>query len=146
MNRRYVLAIDPGKTTGIAFWDNEDQRIWTAQANFLETCVLLHTRAFEHKEDLVIVSESFVITIHTAKNTQAQWSIELIGVARFMSQAYCGLDLVTQQPAAAKRFSSDDRLKTLGWYKPGQGHANDAARHLLLYLVSHGWRDDRLVT
>ena len=34
-------------------------------------------------------------------------------------------------------FATDDKLRRLGWYKPGKGHANDAARHLLLWFAKH---------
>ena len=40
-----------------------------------------------------------------------------------------------QRPAEAKRFATNDKLKKLGWYTGGEGHGDDAARHLLVALV-----------
>jgi hypothetical protein len=95
--------------------------------------------ASKHGANLILVSESFRITMQTAKNTQAPWSLELIGVARMVSRLYTGRELHMQDPSAAKRFSSDAKLKHMGWYQPNKGHANDAARHLLLTLATRGW-------
>lgn len=138
--RRYVLALDPGKMTGWASYDRETGEFLSGQTNFEETCrLLLHRVGGPSHDQLDLVCESFIITVQTAKNTQATWSLELIGVARMVSELYCQQPLTLQQPASAKRFSSDERLKKLGWYTPGKGHANDAARHLMLYMVARKW-------
>jgi hypothetical protein len=44
--------------------------------------------------------------------------------------------LFLQEPAAAKQFATDERLKSWGLYSSsgGQGHARDADRHALLFL------------
>ncbi len=136
---RYILALDPGLTTGIALYDREENRFHSEQQNFDGTCAVLLQQASHKGEDLVIVSEAFIITPATPKNTQAPWSLELIGVARMVSRTWCKRDLAKQDAASAKRFSSDARLKHMGWHKPGKGHANDAARHLLLLLATRAW-------
>lgn len=136
---RYIVAIDPGKMTGYALYDREEGKFSSYETSFDDTCRYLASHAATWKEDLLIVSESFIITVQTAKNTQSPWSLELIGVARYISRALTGRDLILQAPATAKRFASDDRLKTMGWHVPGKGHANDAARHLLLTLATRGW-------
>ncbi len=41
-----------------------------------------------------------------------------------------------QSPAQAKSFSTNAKLKVAGLYPVGQGHAQDAARHLLVHLVA----------
>lgn len=142
--RQRILAIDPGKTTGWAAFDRVEETFDSGQTDFKETCELLRTCTEQWKTELHVVSESFIITLQTVKNTQAPWSLELIGVARYFSQFNCEEDLSLQMPSAAKRFSSDMRLKDLGWFVPGKGHANDAARHLLLFLGTHGWWDARI--
>lgn len=156
--RRLTLALDPGKTTGWASYDHDTRSFKSGQTDFDETCrlVLSPREAFDTADDIIvpeayfphgqldIVSETFIITVNTAKNTQATWSLELIGVARMVSHLYGGQPLVLQPAAAAKRLMSDDLLKALEWHKPGKGHANDAARHLGLFLMGRGWMDDRV--
>lgn len=141
--RDRVLALDPGKTTGVATYDLRTGEFESSQLDYDGVCQLMMKVASEAPH-IDLVSEDFVITVQTAKNTQATWSLELIGVARMVSRMYGGQDLILQMPANAKRMMSDDMLKLIGWHKPGQGHANDAARHLGLYLLSHGWMDDRI--
>jgi len=145
--RSVIIAIDPGKMSGGAVYrlnDQDGQPFSSWQCDFDELCKHMIEMGAAHRDNLDVVSESFIITINTAKNTQATWSLELIGVARMVSRLYTGQELVLQTPAAAKRLCSDDLLKALGWYKPGQGHANDAARHLGLFLLSRGWMDPRI--
>ena len=146
--RQYILALDPGKTSGWAAYNCETREFKSGQTDYDETCrMLVNMSAFEQPllhTEVDIVSESFIITVNTAKNTQATWSLELIGVARMVSRRYGGQELVLQSPSAAKRLMSDELLKALEWYVPGKGHANDAARHLGLFLMSRGWMDDRV--
>ena len=143
---RYVAAFDPGKLTGWALYDRETEEFDSGQTNFDETCNLVFALGQKHLATLLVVSESFIITQATAKNSQAPWSLELIGVMRYASRMYTRRDLVTQAPATAKRFSSDERLKQMGWHRPGKGHANDAARHLLVTLATRGWLDRATLT
>ena len=144
MSKR-VMAIDPGKTTGLAMLDMETGDYTYAEWEFTDTASFILAHAQEHGADLVIVVERFFININTIKDTQAPWSLEVIGWARGCSHLFCNRDVHLHDAAAAKRFGSDERLKTMGWYVPGRGHANDAARHLLLLLVTRGWLDNKVL-
>jgi hypothetical protein len=44
-------------------------------------------------------------------------------------------EVVTQTPAEAMQFCTDDRQKAWGFWIPGQEHARDATKHGLLYLA-----------
>lgn len=136
---KYVMALDPGKTSGLSIFNRETSEYNGYELDFESTCATIAEWTTNVGEDLLVVCESFIITAHTAKNTQAPWSLELIGVARYFTRAYTGRDLVLQAPSAAKPFATDQRLKSMGWYLPGKGHANDSARHLLLVMATRGW-------
>lgn len=133
-----LVAADPGKMTGIA-GVYADGTFFSLECGFDDTCRHMIEMATKYGDKLVIVAESFVIGPQTVKNTQAPWSLELIGVMRMISRLYTGRELHLTSPASAKRFSSDARLKKMGWHRPARGHANDAARHLLLTMVTRGW-------
>jgi len=63
-----------------------------------------------------------------------------IGAMRLIAD-HGGVQFVRQTPAQAKSFATDDKLRKLGWFSPTPGgHANDATRHLLVYLagIKHG--------
>lgn len=152
MTLQRIVVLDPGRTTGVidCRLDQGDRPIIMAmEMQFKDLAVWLMSVAdYAHRlaVDTVIIAESFIIGPQTAKNTQAPWSLEVIGVARMVSEVYCGKPLRLQQPSAAKRFSSDARLHRMGWHTPGKGHANDAARHLLLYMATHGLLEDSLLS
>lgn len=138
---QWIMAVDPGKTSGLALYDRTAESFESFELDFDRTCSTALENAQSKGTDLLIVCESFLITQQTPKNTQAPWSLELIGVMRFLSRTYCGRDITLQAPASAKRFSSDERLRSMGFWTRGKGHANDAARHLLLTLAGRGWLD-----
>ena len=110
----WVMALDPGKTTGIASLRIEDGEFVSIQANFDETVSIVQKAATTNREELTLVSESFIITQQTAKNTQATWSLELIGVLKFFAHAYKLEPLVLQQPSTGKAFGTDAKLRHMG--------------------------------
>lgn len=142
--RDYVLAIDPGELTGLALvhvpiletyfpWELPFQQAGTL---IMDTCA-------HFGGSLDVVCEQFTISMRTVKNAPAPWSLEVIGVARYFSQTLTGQDLTLYEQKPP--FSTDDRLRALGWYRPTpNGHANDAGRQLLKHLVACGFRDERL--
>lgn len=151
-DRPAVLAVDPGKVTGLAYLPAPGPRSPTAfpEAPFLAeqgTHEALLTAgsaisayaAHAGAAPLQVVCESFHITARTARNTFAPWSLESIGVLRFLTA--CTRDqpspvsFTLQTPSNAKRAATNQRLTEVGWYAPSEGgHAADAARHLYLYL------------
>lgn len=86
------------------------------------------------EHDTVVVCESFVP--RPGVRTWQPDAIEMIGALRYMCFRR-GVQLRLQSPAAAKSFSTNEKLKRIGW-RPKGGHASDAVRHLLLALVSDG--------
>jgi len=141
----FVLAVDPGKKTGLSFWrvNKDGEPPVVTELAVPEFGDYVEHQAATYGELLSIVCESFTITVQTAKHTQAPWSLEGIGVCRHIAHKYgCSFDL--QAPSSAKTFSSDKRLRDLGWWSPGHGHGNDASRHLLLFAAQRGWWSDRI--
>lgn len=134
----YILAVDPGETTGLAFYDLVSGSFVSYEASFNDTCRALLTGGSQYGAELNIVAEAFIINRKTAEKTFQPWSLELIGVCRLASRLYTGKELTLQGADPAKRMATNARLAHLGWRRPSEGgHADDAARHLLLYCVSH---------
>lgn len=142
-----IIAVDPGKRTGVAeYGATTEVAIYEFEVN--DFYDYIHTRVHElHAAgyDIRLVAESFIITIHTAKNTQAGWSLELIGVLKFLAHRYGLEDVKLQAPAIGKTFGTNAKLRYLGWWKSGNidgvryvGHGNDAARHLATYAAQRG--------
>jgi hypothetical protein len=133
--RPSVLAVDPGKFTGLLHLPKGGEGGTVGEEGYapaLEWCAaLIGTDAVD-----VVVCETFTITAKTARNTQAPWSLESIGVLRFLCRR-AGTPFILQAPALAKRGAVNDRLKHAGWYVPtGGGHSADAARHAYVFYLN----------
>jgi len=84
--------------------------------------------------ELHVVCESYIVTANTLKKSRQNWSLEGIGVFRYLART-SDAEFTLQSPADAKTFATDEKLKAMGWHVPGRDHANDASRHLLLYCL-----------
>lgn len=141
----HILAIDPGKATGMAFFSYEAgqdpvlEYSWEVE---IETYAPLIRWALAAYPNCEIVCEKFTITAQTAKNSQAPYSLEHIGILRqcLIDAGRGPYDLKMQLPRDAKNMFPNPKLKKLGfWHKGGAGHAMDAIRHGALYCVGLGW-------
>ena len=152
-----VVGVDPGKASGIAVveWDRESGTIPVLKYS-LETqpesfgddvSTALAERA--NSDEFFVACESFVINAQTVRNSQAPWSLENIGVLKYICRVhkYDPLQIAFQAPVNAKTMFPNQALQKLGiWHKGGEGHANDAIRHALLRLVKAGWKPVELLT
>lgn len=135
---KYLFCVDPGLATGLALYDMSDPinpvMVWSEEHQVEG----FYKRADEVVQTLAgqleVVCENFIITMATAKKAQAPWSLRGVGVMEFLCMKY-GVKFTLQTPADAKNFCDNERLHDLGfWHKGGEGHANDALRHGVLYM------------
>lgn len=134
-----VLALDPGGTTGWATWDaSVGFRSWECDFDVLiaRAWEWITTQPDAHEGARHVVCERYTITAETLRKSRQSDALEIIGFMRGLCLIY-EIPFSLQTPADAKRFSTDDRLRHVGWYTRGKGHANDAARHLMLHLVKN---------
>lgn len=144
-----ILAIDPGLTTGWATFDGLSEEtndfrsgMVKGRYEFYEWFYKQLSRFYSGMNHLTVVMERFTITAATAKKSPQMDPLYIIGHV----EAICHRDDIPfefQLPSQAMSFATNDKLRAVNWYKPGPGHDNDAARHLLLWLVKH---PDRLET
>lgn len=152
-----LISVDPGLKTGVALLDRKGDDVsltLSAELNEAELApwlrMCLHNWRELEDEDVTVtvVFERFLITMETAKNSQAPWSLEMIGVLKQVCRDYgYPLELIyAQRPTEAKNVVPNPKLKRLGlWHRGGAGHANDAIRHGVLCLIKRGWEDPRLL-
>lgn len=147
-----VISLDPGGTTGVATASFEggyltsyaDIEFNSGEIGPNEHHSELWT-ILDISEPTHLVCESFEFRQHIDKN-KAKMKVELIsreyiGIVRLYSELY-DVPLSMHTASAAKGMipdkgpQKDVKLKQLGWAKSTPGnHANDAARHLVYYLV-----------
>ena len=150
-----ILAIDPGKASGICLFEykagEEPKLISTGEyqmKEYAQPIRLALASALEDKVQILVVCERFIINAQTVRNTQAPYSLEMIGVAKQIMLDY-GIDpdaLIFQSPADAKAMFPNPALKKLDyWFVGGEGHSLDSIRHGLLRCVKVGWKPLRLL-
>ena len=151
---KYVLAVDPGKATGIALFSLEP-----GAEPFLMLSVEVQQEDYANvlrrilwdptiRHDLDVVCERFTINSQTVKNSQSPFSLEQIGILKqcLLDAGRPVDDIYFQSPADAKAMFDNKKLKKLEyWHRGGEGHALDAIRHALLRLVKIGWKPIRLL-
>lgn len=144
-----IYGVDPGKMTGVCVVQTSDDNSSMTILSHAELDVesfVSHVEEWAPRSD-VVVCEKFTVNARTARTTFQPYSLEVIGMVRSaLIRAGRGPEsLILQAPSAAKNVASNDALRDLGlWYRGGAGHANDAARHVALYLLQRGYSTSSL--
>lgn len=124
----YILALDPGGTTGWKAFNHEDT---TMHGGFLGP-LPHHVELWGFLDSTapsVVICESFQ---HSEKTGLKLISAEYIGIVKL----WCKLNdipYVPQTSSEGKGFWTDDKLRRVGLYVVNK-HIRDATRHLLHYL------------
>jgi hypothetical protein len=153
MSTRIIIAVDPGKTTGISILQikvGEEPVLLDSNELVITDFAPYMRNQFErfwigpHEPsiNMEIVCERFTINAQTVRNSQAPWSLEQIGVMKQICRDYNYSEekIIWQQPADAMNMFNNEKLKRLGyWHRGGKDHANDSIRHALLRAVKVGW-------
>lgn len=151
---KYVLAVDPGKATGLALFsresDSEPVLEWSKEVQQEEFAEAVRAVMWDPtiRPHLDVVCERFTINANTVKNSQSPFSLEQIGILKqcMLDNGRPVDDIYFQSPADAKAMFDNPKLKKLEyWHRGGEGHALDAIRHGLLRLVKIGWKPVRLL-
>ena len=133
MNRFHYIGLDPGGETGYCIYDPFTREVSTSILTADEHHNRLYTNLVVHRPKKIIC-ERFD---HRPNQKAAELvSREYIGVAKLYTQTHYGVELVMQQQLKGhKGLWTDDKLKVLGLYNPGEGHDNDALRQVLYYIT-----------
>jgi hypothetical protein len=146
----YILALDPGKLTGVALLRREAGVVdpilegsWELQQDEIAPIVRDIIWNPIIKNDIDIVCERFIINAQTVRNSQAPYSLEVIGILKqcLFDNGKTAEEIYFQAPANAMAMFTNEKLRKLGyWHRGGAGHALDAIRHALLRAVNSGWK------
>jgi hypothetical protein len=142
----FILAVDPGKATGVALFSfekgSEPVMLWSREVQFEEYAAPIREAYELAGPDLHVVCERFTINAQTVRNTQSPFSLECIGVLKqiMLDNGVPVENLKLQSPADAKAMWDNAKLKKVElWHRGGEGHALDAIRHGALYMIKLGW-------
>lgn len=136
MNEPDVIAwFDPGLTTGGAAYDITGDRFMSGQYSYGELHQHLASLHLAYGEHLAVGWELYIQTSRPRPGSKAAHSLKAIGIISDFCEEY-GVPVIKGQPSSARTFGSTRVfLRRLGWYKPDQPHANDAACHLFRHLI-----------
>lgn len=152
-----VLAVDPGKLTGVALihWTGNQEDDPTVEhseevdeTQFASLISSLFLQANLLSANNHLACERFTINAQTAKKSQAPYSLEMIGVLKHLvrTERFSPEEIVFQAPVDAKNMFPNPALKKLNvWHKGGEGHALDSLRHALLLLTKKGYIPSKLL-
>lgn len=151
---KYVLSVDPGKLTGMALFSfespSEPVLEWSKELEQEEVADAVRgvLWAPDMRYHVDVVCERFIINAQTVRNSQAPYSLEVIGIVKqcLKDNNRPMDDIFFQAPADAMTMFDNKKLKKLEyWHVGGGGHALDAIRHALLRLVKIGWKPIKLL-
>lgn len=126
-----VLSADPGETTGFVLDNDGDLSFWEIDSRHI--MAVYDFISGVHPD--IIIYEQF----HYRPNLMKAklYSMQVIGVLRLYAEQRNIPVPFTPIPSEAKKFWDDAKIKKIGLWKPGQGHAMDALRVYLKYKMDH---------
>jgi hypothetical protein len=131
-----VIWLDPGKMTGWASLGS-DMSFSSGQLDFFNLGHELESYARFHNNQLAVGYEQFIVTPSTVAS-DPEYSLEVIGLVKWIVYTY-NCTMLAPVPSASRKLGMDGgKLQKLKWHKPGRVHANDAAAHLLAWLLREG--------
>jgi hypothetical protein len=134
-----VVWFDPGLISG---WARLTGDVFSSgEGNFIDIGDVVAWHCAQENE-VSFGWERFDITPATYQMRGSSWSLEVIGVIRWLALE-ADQKILDPQSRESRLMVQENLLKAVRWHKPGLGHANDAARHLLAWLVkNHRLPDD----
>ena len=133
MTEPVIEWLDPGKTTGAAFLDMETGWFSAGQYDSDELSRHLFAMSTTYGSRLRLGYEQYLAAGGPHKGT-SKHSQGAIGVIEDQVECH-GITLLKSVPSSSRIVASPAFLRRMDWYTPGKQHANDAARHLLAFLL-----------
>lgn len=141
---KYIIAIDPGKTTGVAVlhltdddFDLEAVYQWGDPDNVWHDIMDLIDDYYSMYDDVVVLCESFELRPDVAQPDETPKYI-IKDLERYVEPTY---PIEYQMASQAKvgippgKNGRRDRLHSFGLHQRGLRHSNDAIRHCLVYAI-----------
>jgi hypothetical protein len=130
-----IAWFDPGLTTGGAVYDITHDRFTSGQYTYEELPQLFVELDYMYGRRMAVGYELYLQTPRPRPGSTAKHSVTAIA-AIDAACAELGIPQLKGQPSSARMAGSTAVfLRRLGWYQPGQQHANDAASHLFRHLI-----------
>lgn len=134
-----IVALDPGGTTGVAISYQDSGRHQMVDQFQIDTTTPAGLRdlydTLRRRVAAEIVMERFQFRYGGGRSKVVLTPVEVIGVVKLYAVQNDIKELYEQTPSQAKNLITDDKIRKVGLWVPGQPHAMDATRHLLYHLI-----------
>jgi hypothetical protein len=142
-----LIGVDPGGTSGIAVYDvpsaDEPARHvgyeqWSDSWTIASQLLALKSKIQKQRPGVQVV---FVVEQFDNRPGIVDPDLTPKYIIRDIDRDMANEQVFYQTPSQAKNLvkpahrGTPDGLKRFGWYKVGMGHANDASRHVIVFLV-----------
>ena len=129
-----ILAIDPGKTTGLCFGRLDNLlRLSVVEGEYSVGAMYNLLRDFvdARPDSTHVIYEDFEYRNYARMGLDLT-PVKIIGIIELFREWHEPfVSFYKQSAATGKAFYSDAKLKELGVYEAGKRHGRDATRHLL---------------
>jgi hypothetical protein len=149
-NESYLICVDPGGTTGVGIVGYTDRIVQMVNAyedtvgpfdlfkdlmskinNYRDEGLVFPHTSQQHPVTVLIEAWE---TYDTPFRVNPNYACQLIGAAK-VAAAQMGVNIIERSPQARKQVT-DQMLKAGGfWWPHGEGHAREALRHGLAFLI-----------
>jgi hypothetical protein len=135
---KVLMAIDPGKTTGIAIFKegilSTQSQVDTSNDEGIQELV----RQITYTNPNILVCEDY--RVYSWKAKEHSWEAlntpQLIGVIKYLCTK-SNTPIYMQMAQMGKGFCTDKKLREWGFYRSGLPHSRDAVRHGCYWLLFH---------
>jgi hypothetical protein len=138
-----ALWLDPGKTTGVAWYSRRTGHFYSSEREFAEVGSLVMSMGSGPGCGGFAVGWEMYLNTQGSKGSPS-YAYEVIGMVKWLAEEY-GFTTLPPVPSSARKLGSPEMLRKLGWWKSSYGHANDASAHLLAWSLRTKWLPDDLL-
>lgn len=129
-----VCWLDPGLNTGWAMLGLYGTKFRCGQGSLTEVGEELSAAGDLFMHEMAIGYEQYIVTPGGGRTGTAGPPLKVIGMIEWIGYLN-GCQMLKPVPSAMRTVATVDMLKRLGWYRPNQDHAMQAARHLLAWMI-----------
>lgn len=130
-----VLWFDPGETTGYAMYDIRRDEFRAGQLTLTGVGEMLTSLVHDQAVELAVGYERFIVTDQGSKYASPEYPLKVCGIIDWLVYHH-RYTMLKAMPSSSRNLGRDGgKLHKLGWWTPGKVHANDAAAHLVAWLL-----------
>jgi len=137
-----IISLDPGKSTGITYWNYELRNLYLLKAEVLKNYLEYNWNKLKIF-DLIIIEDFLLYPSKAQKLYFNKFpAVKVIGIVEYFAHKY-KKKIVFQRAIEAKKMIGDNILRKFNCYTTSP-HTRDSARHAIAYFLKRYKGDFRI--